>query len=170
MGNIRSWINLRVFVLLLAGAVFALSVSSAMGAAGLPRLIGQDAAIPVSAAVLDNPETDKTADRSFVGPEETLTYTITIANAGTGKATGVEVRDTIPPGTEFFPNSLQVDGKLADPQDPQAIKVPDIDPNDDVVITFQVRVSPQAQRERSPTRPSYRPPGSPSLTVAPPAP
>jgi len=53
---------------------------------------------------------DVTSGSSTVTAGDTLRYTITVKNTGTENATGVTLRDQIPPNTSYLPNSTTLNG------------------------------------------------------------
>ncbi|MCK5797501.1 MAG: DUF11 domain-containing protein, partial [Deltaproteobacteria bacterium] len=54
--------------------------------------------------------TTKTVNPTSAGHGETLSYTVTVTNTGSAVATHTRVTDTLPAGTTYTPNSLQVGG------------------------------------------------------------
>jgi uncharacterized repeat protein (TIGR01451 family) len=52
----------------------------------------------------------KSASAPSIRPEEILTYTITISNSGTAASGGTLVRDAIPAGTTYVPNTTLLNG------------------------------------------------------------
>ncbi|MCW5212430.1 DUF11 domain-containing protein, partial [Desulfobulbus sp. TB] len=64
----------------------------------------------VTVAITTNPNLtlSKTVDKTASSPGDTLTYTLTLVNSGSGVATGVLVTDPIPAYTSYVPGSLTV--------------------------------------------------------------
>ncbi|MCF7808468.1 MAG: DUF11 domain-containing protein [Candidatus Marinimicrobia bacterium] len=56
----------------------------------------------------------KAVDNATAAPGDTLTYTITVANSGTGVATTVVVSDVIPTNTSYVAESMTIDGSSVD--------------------------------------------------------
>lgn len=48
------------------------------------------------------------ANGGLLGPGDTLTYTIVVANVGAANATGAVISDNLPPNTQFVPNSISI--------------------------------------------------------------
>ncbi|MBN2415138.1 DUF11 domain-containing protein [bacterium] len=53
---------------------------------------------------------DKAVDKSEAAPGETLTYTIDVINSGTGEATNVYVKDTVPTECTYVAGSMKIGG------------------------------------------------------------
>jgi uncharacterized repeat protein (TIGR01451 family) len=87
---------------------------------------------------------------AVVHPGDTLLYTITVTNSGTGDATNVIVSDPIPANTTLVPGSLSSDDltDLAIEGNPVVVQVGTLaapgNGDRDVVITFRVTVDPAA--------------------------
>ncbi|AJG58306.1 NPCBM-associated, NEW3 domain of alpha-galactosidase [Bacillus cereus] len=86
-----------------------------------------------------NPQ--KTADRSFVALNDTITYTLSFQNTGTVPATNITVMDSIPAGTTFVPDSVTINGIPQPGTNPAlGISLGTLAPSERATITFQVRV------------------------------
>ncbi len=95
----------------------------------------------------------KSASQPSIRPEEILTYTITVANSGTAASRGSLVRDVIPTGTTYVPNTTTLNGvAVADvfgtsqlvvgmlassPFAPPGV----VRPGESAIVRFQVRVN-----------------------------
>ncbi|MED2183241.1 hypothetical protein [Bacillus wiedmannii] len=83
----------------------------------------------------------KTADKSIVSVDDTITFTITFQNEGTIPVTDISVTDSLPAGTSFIPNSVTINNIPFPNANPSTgIPVGNLDPAESVTISFQVRV------------------------------
>jgi uncharacterized repeat protein (TIGR01451 family) len=93
----------------------------------------------------------KSADRPTPLPGDTVLYTITFSNTGTGIATNVVLLDSIPLHTAYIPQSVTLDGSPQTDEadadgvtvDAQAIQVTitgEIRPGQGGTVRFKVRV------------------------------
>ena len=85
----------------------------------------------------------KSVSKSSAVIGDILTYTIASTNSGATTALNVVFIDTIPAGTTFVDNSLNVNGVTLPGQNPNppGVTVPDIGPSQNVTITFKVSVN-----------------------------
>lgn len=90
-------------------------------------------------------EIRKQASVGAVLPGGTIEYTVTVANTGTGPATGVTVYDPIPAGTSYVPGSVNSipAGAIYDNINNRIAWIGNIPAGGNVTITFKVLVSPQ---------------------------
>jgi uncharacterized repeat protein (TIGR01451 family) len=81
----------------------------------------------------------KSADRTSAQPNDLITYTITVSNAGSGPATNVQLVDAIPPGTAYFDsgNGSQTGGTLT-------WNLGTLGPTGSMTVNFRVQVLPAA--------------------------
>ncbi len=78
-------------------------------------------------------------NRTVAGVGDTLTYTITVPNTGTGSAENVVLRDSIPSGTTFVAGSVTVGGVTQPNANPaNGINLGTIPNNTQRIVTFQV--------------------------------
>ncbi len=97
------------------------------------------------------PVTVKTVDKAASTPGDVLTYTIKLRNEGTGVATNVAFKDTVPAGTSFNAGSVTVQKSLptagaavpsaGDPNSAAGVAIPDINPGEEYTVTFKVTVN-----------------------------
>jgi len=106
-------------------------------------------ALDTLAPSFNNEQTDKTVNTPEAAPGEILTYTIKATNMGSAEATNAILRDAIPPGTTYEPDSTYVNGeKIPDVagQSPLAsgLNLGTMEPfpgtNSQVFVQFQVRI------------------------------
>lgn len=84
----------------------------------------------------------KSVNRTVAGVGDTLTYTITVPNTGTGSAENVVLRDSIPNGTTFVAGSVTVGGVTQPNANPATgINLGTIPNNTQRIVTFQVRIT-----------------------------
>lgn len=84
----------------------------------------------------------KSVNRTVAGVGDTLTYTITVPNTGTGSAENVVLRDRIPNGTTFVAGSVTVGGVTQPNANPATgINLGTIPNNTQRIVTFQVRIT-----------------------------
>ncbi|MGL5822696.1 MAG: DUF7507 domain-containing protein [Sarcina sp.] len=83
----------------------------------------------------------KSADKSNATVGEIITYTINISNSGNQVATNITVIDILPPGTEFIPNTVTVNGLVVPGVTPSSILADDLIPNAVQTVTYQVKVT-----------------------------
>lgn len=107
------------------------------GDAYMPNALGIQ--IDQGDALLD---VQKRVDRTFAGPDDVLTYTITIRNDGVVEANNVVFTDPIPTGAVFVEDSVSVNGTPIPGVNPnEGIPLANIEIDETVTIEFQVRVS-----------------------------
>ncbi|WP_439875573.1 DUF7507 domain-containing protein [Bacillus mycoides] len=83
----------------------------------------------------------KSVNKLFADISDTLTYSISLANAGNIAATNVIYTDSIPNGTTFIPGSVTVNGVIQAGANPaNGISVGTIAANSTTTISFQVFV------------------------------
>ena len=80
----------------------------------------------------------KSADKTFAGVGEQITYTLAIENTGTTDALNVTVTDMLPPETTLVDGSVTVDGVQYAGALP--VVIPTIAPNQTVTVAFTVTV------------------------------
>ncbi|PFR33676.1 hypothetical protein COK29_34020, partial [Bacillus cereus] len=79
----------------------------------------------------------KSVNRTVAGVGDTLTYTITVPNTGTGSAENVVLRDSIPNGTTFVAGSVTVGGVTQPNANPaNGINLGTIPNNTQRIVTF----------------------------------
>lgn len=84
----------------------------------------------------------KSVNRTVAGLGDTLTYTITVPNTGTGSAENVVLQDSIPNGTTFVAGSVTVGGVTQPSANPaNGINLGTIPNNTQRIVTFQVRIT-----------------------------
>lgn len=84
----------------------------------------------------------KSVNRTVAGVGDTLTYTITVPNTGTGSAENVVLQDSIPNGTTFVAGSVTVGGVTQPSANPaNGINLGTIPNNTQRIVTFQVRIT-----------------------------
>ncbi|MFQ5857048.1 MAG: GEVED domain-containing protein, partial [Anaerolineae bacterium] len=83
----------------------------------------------------------KTVDLRHVGLGGALTYTVTVHNGGNALVTGVEVKDAIPEGTRYISGTLQSSKPTAYYENGAVHWTGDVEANETVTISFQVRVA-----------------------------
>lgn len=112
----------------------------------------------------------KSVNRTAAGVGDTLTYTITVPNTGTGSAENVVLRDSIPNGTTFVAGSVTVGGVTQPNANPaNGINLGTIPNNTQRIVTFQVRITsfpnPNPIPNRAMVSYQFRPfVGSPPIT------
>ena len=82
----------------------------------------------------------KFTDKQYGQCGDIVTYTISIPNSGNVDALNVILRDTIPNGTIYVPNSLTVDGNPVGGT-PAIINIGTILAGDTSIVTFQVKIN-----------------------------
>ncbi|MCC2454580.1 DUF11 domain-containing protein [Bacillus cereus] len=83
----------------------------------------------------------KTANATFVQPNDIVTYTVSFTNQGSIPATNVIITDALPSGTTFIPNSVTINGIPQPGLNPETgIPTGTVNSGDTVTITFQIRV------------------------------
>lgn len=84
----------------------------------------------------------KAVDRAFATVGDILTYTVTLANAGSVSADGPTFVDTNPDGTTFIPNTFLINGVLQNNVDPNVgVPLPSIPANGSLTVSYQVTVT-----------------------------
>lgn len=84
----------------------------------------------------------KTVNRAFATVGDTLTYTVTLTNAGSVSADSPTFVDTNPDGTAFIPNTFLINGVLQNNVDPNiGVPLPSIAANDSLTVSYQVTVT-----------------------------
>ena len=84
----------------------------------------------------------KTVDRAFATVGDILTYTVTLANAGSVSADGPTFVDTNPDGTTFIQNTFLINGVLQNNADPNVgVPLPSIPANGSLTVSYQVTVT-----------------------------
>lgn len=86
---------------------------------------------------------EKFVDKAYATVQDTLTYTVVLANGGNVPAQNVQLIDTLPDGVAFIPNSVTINGKnmpSATVQPPGGLSVGTIPANQMATITYQVTV------------------------------
>ncbi|OSX97964.1 hypothetical protein BTJ45_05451 [Bacillus mycoides] len=112
----------------------------------------------------------KSVNRTVAGVGDTLTYTITVPNTGTGSAENVVLQDSIPNGTTFVAGSVTVGGVTQPSANPaNGINLGTIPNNTQRIVTFQVRITsfpnPNPIPNRAMVSYQFRPfVGSPPIT------
>ncbi|MGL6108234.1 DUF11 domain-containing protein, partial [Romboutsia sp.] len=82
----------------------------------------------------------KFTDKKYATCGDIITYTISIPNNGNVDALNVVLSDTVPNGTSYIPNSLQVDGNPIGGT-PASINVGTVSAGGTSIVTFQVQVN-----------------------------
>lgn len=83
----------------------------------------------------------KTANVNAVKQGDTLTYTITIENAGTLDNTDLVFTDQVPEGTTFVPSSVKIDGVTFAGYNPNnGFNLPDLKAGESTTVEFSVTV------------------------------
>ena len=115
------------------------TVSSADGFARLTVASGA-AVLTVAAPGL---EVEKTADRSFVTPENNVvTFTLTVRNTGAADVGGVVVTDGLPEGLTYVAGSTRVGGRRYTDQDPaDGIGLGTLRAGESMAVSFRARAS-----------------------------
>ncbi|PGW31322.1 hypothetical protein COE04_26620 [Bacillus cereus] len=112
----------------------------------------------------------KSVNRTVAGVGDTLTYTITVPNTGTGSAENVVLQDSIPNETTFVAGSVTVGGVTQPSANPaNGINLGTIPNNTQRIVTFQVRITsfpnPNPIPNRAMVSYQFRPfVGSPPIT------
>lgn len=89
-----------------------------------------------------NLSVEKAADVSAVKSVDTITYTIEIENTGNVIASNVQFTDIVDSNTTFVTGSVTIDGTPETLFDPNTgFALPDINPGEIVVVTFEVTVN-----------------------------
>ncbi|PER18948.1 cell surface protein [Bacillus cereus] len=84
----------------------------------------------------------KTVNRAFATVGDTLTYTVTLTNAGSVSADSPTFVDTNPDGTTFIPNTFLINGVLQNNADPNiGVPLPSIAANGSLTVSYQVTVT-----------------------------
>ncbi|MGL4450093.1 MAG: hypothetical protein ACRCTZ_02740 [Sarcina sp.] len=83
----------------------------------------------------------KSADKANATVGEIITYTINISSIGNQVATNITVTDILPPGTEFIPDTVTVNGLVVPGVTPSSILADDLIPNAVQTVTYQVKVT-----------------------------
>ena len=91
----------------------------------------------------------KTVNPTSAGPNDTVTFTLTLTNSGPGSATNVEVTDTVPNGFTYVANSIGSNAGstgatiTTDDTNPASLKwtVDRLDKNESVTLTFNATVN-----------------------------
>lgn len=92
----------------------------------------------------------KTANKTVAAMGDMIIYTLTLTSNGEVPVTGIVVTDIMPHGIAYIKKSSQVDKKdFTDPQTKGirklAWKVPNLNPNSSIAITFHAVVGPDTQ-------------------------
>jgi uncharacterized repeat protein (TIGR01451 family) len=95
--------TVRVVAPLTGGSV--VNVAAALSASGDANLADNRAAVSVSVNALANLVVSKFASPSVVGPNDTITYSVRVRNAGPSPATAVITRDTLPGNASYVQGS-----------------------------------------------------------------
>lgn len=83
----------------------------------------------------------KTADKIYVKPNDVVTFTIKISNAGTLTNTDVVLFDPIPEGATFVAGSVKVGGtEYASANPADGISIHDLSAGDEVSVEFKVTI------------------------------
>lgn len=101
----------------------------------------------VSTALLLPPTLLKAVDKLVAGIGDTLTYTVTVSNAGLNPITNIPFTDTIPTGAAYVSGSFTVNGSPAAPtlnNNTLAYTIPNVDGLGTAVLQFQVKVNGSA--------------------------
>ncbi|MGA5741080.1 cell surface protein [Bacillus bombysepticus] len=84
----------------------------------------------------------KTVNRAFATVGDTLTYTVTLTNAGSVSADSPTFVDTNPDGTTFIPNTFLINGVLQNNADPNiGVPLPSIAANGSLTVSYQVTIT-----------------------------
>jgi Bacterial Ig domain/Calx-beta domain len=139
--NLRAYIAAFISYLMLAGQAAPLALASAPTAARSGRA-AESGLTPAGEArrapaplVLAGPTIVATKTDAFpvhpsgkADPGDTITYTVTVSNTGTGDATGVTFNDSVDPNTTLVPGSVNTQ-PIADPDSYNVIGNVRIQPN-----------------------------------------
>ncbi|MGL6106725.1 DUF11 domain-containing protein, partial [Romboutsia sp.] len=82
----------------------------------------------------------KFTNKQYATCGDIITYTISIPNNGNVDALNVVLSDTVPNGTSYVPNSLQVDGNPIGGT-PASINVGTVPAGGTSIVTFKVQVN-----------------------------
>lgn len=83
----------------------------------------------------------KNVDKKFVQINDTLTYSLSINNTGNLEALNLLITDIIPPGTEFIPGTVLIDGTpypICNPE--KGLSLAQLKPDDVTIIEFSAKV------------------------------
>lgn len=85
----------------------------------------------------------KSANKNAVIKGQTITFVNLITNNGTIVNTDVTFKDTLPEGTEFVAGSVKIDNVTQQDLDPtKGFAISDLNPNDEINVSFDVLVKP----------------------------
>jgi uncharacterized repeat protein (TIGR01451 family) len=91
-------------------------------------------------APADLSSSSKVVDLSQAVTDDVLTYTINVKNSGADVAAAVAVTDTIPLDATYVDGSASTTKGTIEGPDPLVVTVGDLDPGEEVTISFQVSV------------------------------
>ncbi|MCD1203075.1 DUF11 domain-containing protein [Bacillus cereus] len=107
-----------------------------------PPVTATSSSNTVTTAVVDaSLSVIKNTDSLVQSTDGTITYTVVVQNSGNTTANTVTLTDSVPEGTAFIPNSVNINGVSAPGADPNVgISLNSIAPSEIVTVTFQVIV------------------------------
>ena len=109
-----------------------------------PPVTATSSSNTVTTAVVDaSLSVIKNTDSLVQSTDGTITYTVVVQNSGNTTANTVTLTDSVPEGTAFIPNSVNINGVSAPGADPNVgISLNSIAPSEIVTVTFKLSFNP----------------------------